>query len=95
MGKLDAAQVPDFAVFQDQAQFAADTSSSPAVGTRLNGDAQPVSIQDVIRIHGERRGPSPSIWRRALVVVSRDDLASQREIDQWNFFAQRSPTTRI
>src|SRR5262249_5039122 len=89
MGKLDPAEVPDFAVFSDQGQFMADTASSPDVGTRLRGDVQRVSIYDVIRIHGNRSGPAPSTWRRALIVVSRDQLVSQREMDYWNFFAQR------
>ena len=89
MGKLEPSQVQDFDVFSDQGQFSADTSSSPVVGTRVKGDAQRVSIYDVIRIHGNRAGPSPSTWRRALVVVSRDQLVSQREMDYWNFFEQR------
>jgi hypothetical protein len=89
MGKLDASQVPNFVVFSDQGQFDADTASSPDVGTHVTGDAQLVGIDDVIRIHGVRNGPSPSTWRRATVVVSRDRLVSPREMDYWNFFAQR------
>jgi hypothetical protein len=89
MGKLDASEVPDFSVFSEQGQFSADTSTSPDVGTLLTGDAQHVSISDVIRIHGTRTGPSPSTWRRALVVVSRERLVSQREMDFWNFFGVR------
>jgi hypothetical protein len=89
MGQRAASDIPDFSVFSDQAQFSADTASSPSVATRLQGDAQRVSIYDVIRIHGNRAGPAPSAWRRALIVVSRDQLASQREMDFWNFAAQR------
>jgi hypothetical protein len=89
MGKRQPSEVPDFSVFSDQAQFSPDTAESPDAGTRLRGDAQSVSINDVIRIHGTRTGPAPVIWRRALVVVSRDQLMSQREMDFWSFFAQR------
>jgi hypothetical protein len=89
MGTREASEVPDFSVFSDQAQFLADTSESPDVGTRLRGDTQRVSIYDVIRAHGNRTGPVPVVWRRALVVVSRDQLMSQREMDYWNFFGQR------
>ena len=89
MGTLDAAHVPDFLVFSDQSQFDADSSSSPTVGTALKGDTKQVSIDDIIRVHGARTGPSPSVWRRATVVVSRDQLMSQREMDRWNFFAAR------
>ena len=72
MGKRQPSEVPDFSVFSDQAQFSPDTAASPVAGTRLRGDAQRVSIYDVIRIHGTRAGPVPVIWRRALVVISRD-----------------------
>jgi hypothetical protein len=88
MGVIGPEQVQDFAVFADQAQFGT-TVTSPAAGTPVAGEARPVSISDVIREHGRRTGPSPSVWRRATVLVSRDRLVSQREMDYWNFFAQR------
>jgi hypothetical protein len=86
MGVLPESQVPDFGVFTDQAQFDVMT---PPVGTRLSGAIRRISIADVVRRHGQRQGPAPSHWRRATVVVSRDHLISQREMDYWNFFAQR------
>ena len=89
MGLLTADQVPAFDVFVDQAQFDAATSSSPPVGTPVQGETRPVSMADVIRVHGPRIGPAPTVWRRATVLVSRDRLASQAEMDYWNFFAQR------
>ena len=89
MGLLTADQVPDFDVFVDQAQFDATTSTSPPVGTPVQGETRPVSMADVIRVHGPRIGPAPTVWRRATVLVSRDRLASQAEMDYWNFFAQR------
>ena len=42
-----------------------------------------------MREHGVRTGPSPAAWRRATVLVTRDRLATQPEMDYWNFFAQR------
>jgi len=89
MGTLDAADVPDFAVFSDQGQFVVDSSSSPPVGAALKGDTKPVNIDDVIRVHGPRTGPSPTVWRRTTIVVSRDRLISKAEMDYWNFFSAR------
>jgi hypothetical protein len=89
MGQLAASDVPDFFVFNDQAQFSADAASTPDAGTAVTGQTTRVSIADVIRIHGTRQGPAPARWRRATVVVSRDHLATQEEMDYWNFFAQR------
>jgi hypothetical protein len=87
MGKLDARDVPDFGVFVNQSQIATLT---PDAGTPLAGDVRRVSIADIVREHGQRQGPSPaSTWRRATVLVSRNRLASQAEMDYWNFFAQR------
>jgi hypothetical protein len=89
MGILTADQVPDFEVFVSQDQFNATTVTSPAIGTALQGDTRVVRIADVIRIHGPRIGPAQTTWRRATVLISRDRLASQREMDYWNFFAER------
>ena len=90
MGLLQPADVPDFAVFTNQGQFDPDNATSPSIGTSVTGDTVPVSITDVVRVHGARQGPpiSPA-WRRATVIVSRTALASQQEMDYWNFFAQR------
>jgi hypothetical protein len=89
MGAIGSADVPDFQVFADQGQFDPDYPVSPDVGTALTGETRPVSILDVIREHGRRDGPAPNRWRRATVLVSRDQLASPREMDYWNFFSQR------
>lgn len=89
MGALRADEVPDFEVFVNQDQFDAASAASPEVGTALQGGVKTVGIADVIRIHGPRIGPSPRTWRRATVLISRDRLASQQEMDYWNFFAQR------
>lgn len=89
MGLLAPEQVPDFKVFTNQTQFDADHASSPATGTAVEGDGPAVSVRDVIRVHGARNGPVYRSWRRATVIVSRDRLATQEEMDYWNFFAQR------
>jgi hypothetical protein len=89
MGQLASGDVPDFLVFNEQGQFNADNVSTPDVGTAVIGQTTRVSMADVIRIHGTREGPVPTQWRRATVLVSRDHLATQEEMDYWNFFAQR------
>ena len=86
MGVLKEVGVPDFAVFTDQNQFDA---MIPAAGTRVSGETRRVSIADVVRQHGIREGAVPTNWRRATILVSRDHLASQQEMDYWNFFAER------
>ena len=90
MGLLDPTSVPDFQIFLDQGQFDPDTAVSPAVGTAVSGATQTVSINDLVGVHGARQGPTIApVWRRATVLVSRDRLATQQEMDYWNFFAQR------
>lgn len=89
MGLVPASQVPDFAVFANQGQFDSSYSASPAPGAPVQGDAVPISINDVIKVHGPRQGPAPTVWRRATVIVSRDRLVSQAEMNYWNYFAQR------
>jgi len=89
MGILTADQVPDFEVFANQDQFDPGTSTSPPIGAPVLGEAREVRMTDVIRVHGPRIGPAPATWRRATILVSRDRLATQAEMDYWNFFAQR------
>jgi len=89
MGQLASDDVPEFLVFNEQGQFDADTATTPDVGTAVIGQTTRVSMTDVIRTHGVRQGPAPTQWRRATILVSRDHLATQEEIDYWNFFAQR------
>ena len=89
MGILKPEQVPDFNVFVQQDQFNPTDATAPDVGTVVQGDVKAVSIGDLIRVHGPRVGPLATTWRRATVLVSRDRLASQQQMDFWNFFAQR------
>ena len=89
MGLLPADAVPDVWVFADQHQFSETGTRLPTPGSTVAGRANRVTIESIVAHHGPRRGPRPTIWRRATVVVSRDGLLSQREMDYWNFFAQR------
>ena len=89
MGLLPTDAVPDVWVFADQDQFAGSGSRLPAPGSTVAGRTNRVTIESIVAHHGPRRGPSPTSWRRATVVISDDGLLSQREMDYWNFFAQR------
>ena len=89
MGLLPADAVPDVWVFADQDQFAGSRSGLPTPGLAVAGRTNRMTIGSIVAHHGPRRGPSPTSWLRATVVVSNDGLLSQREMDYWNFFAQR------
>lgn len=89
MGLLARDQVPDTRVFLNQAQFSQSSISTPDAGTAVQGDSRIVTINDIVREHGARSGPTPGMWRRATVVVSRAGLISQAEMNYWNYFAQR------
>jgi hypothetical protein len=89
MGLIGREDVPDVSIFDNQGQFSATTVSRPDVGTVVEGETHVVHIDDIIREHGGRSGPVPGNWRRATVVVSREALLTQGEMDYWNFFAQR------
>jgi hypothetical protein len=88
MGLVPAEQVPEITLFDDQGQFGAEIAI-PAPGTAVTGTARSATVFNVIGMLGPRSGPVPSTWQRATVVVSRDRLVSQREMDYWTFFAQR------
>ena len=89
MGKLAPEDVPELTIFEDQSQFGGDGTSEPDPGTSVTGTHRSVTVFAAIGAYGRRSGPSPDVWRRATVVVSRDGLLSQRELDYWTFFAQR------
>ncbi len=88
MGLLAAADLPEVTVFNDQAQI--EEGRTPLqLGAPIQGGGRVVTSSDLIRVHGPRTGPRPGTLRRALVVVSRDGLVTQREMDYWNYFAAR------
>jgi hypothetical protein len=89
MGKTSSDVLGTQLVFDDQGQFDATTSAAPDVGTTLKGGVKEVTVGAILGKHGSRGGPSPTVIRRATVLVSRDALASQAEMDYWNFYAQR------
>lgn len=88
MGLLAPEDLPEFVVFEDQAQLG-PWISTPLVGTLLTGAIRLVGVNDLMAAHGPRRGPVPETWRVATVLVTRDALASREEMDYWNFFAAR------
>jgi hypothetical protein len=55
----------------------------------LTGGTRTATVYNVVGYLGERSGPVPAEWNRATVVVSRDGLLSQREMDYWNYFVYR------
>ena len=88
MGLLSKDQMPAVDLFADQAQFGAAVAT-PAVGTAVTGATRSVTAFNVVGMLGERAGPIPSEWRRAVIVVS-DQLLTAREMDYWTFYAARS-----
>ena len=88
MGILPKEQVPDVILFDDQNQF--EASKRPAVGSPVVGATRSATIYNVIGMLGERTGPTPSQWRRATIIVSRDRLLTQREMDSWTLIARRA-----
>ncbi len=88
MGLLPAAGVPDLVIFDDQAQFT--LADPPPPGTPVAGGVKTANMAAVVGLHGERTGPVPTDWSRATIVVSRGGLLSQREMNYWTFYAQRS-----
>ena len=87
MGVLPKEQVPEITLFGDQGQLGGNTLPNP--GTAISGSTQTVTIFNVIGMIGERSGPVPSEWHRAIVVVSRGRLLTQEEMNYWTFFVQR------
>lgn len=88
MGLLAAEDLPPLAVFLDQEQFA-EGRTILQEGAAVTGETRTITGADLLGLYGRRSGPVPSLWRRALVVVSRDALLSQREMDYWNYHSAR------
>ena len=86
MGLRGAGTVPNIFVFDNQDQF---SSRRPAVGTLLRGGTRIVTMNDIIARHGPRTGPVQRVWRRATILISVGRLATQQEMNYWNFFAKR------
>ena len=93
MGLIGPEAVPELLVFENQGQFAETDSSTPDVGTAIDGGARRVHINDILAQHGTRNGPVDDAWSRVTVVVSRDGLLSAEEMSYWNFFAARHAAT--
>ena len=87
MGILPSGAVPEVTLFDDQGQFAGNRQ--PDAGTPVSGALRTATVFNVIGMLGERQGPVPTDWQRATIVVSRDRLLTQAEMDYWTFFARR------
>ena len=87
MGILSREAVPEITLFDEQGQFAGN--QRPAAGTALVGTTRTATVFNVIGMLGERAGPVPTDWQRATIVVTRDRLLTQTEMDYWTFFARR------
>lgn len=100
MGLVGATAVPDLRVFASQRQLDAtedpsrpEAAGEPDPGTVVTGGSDSVHINDIIALHGSRSGPVETRWRRATVIVSREALISQDEMDYWNFLSARHART--
>ena len=90
MGLLPRAAIPDIVTFDDQGQFLGlPNPRNPDAGTPVGGGVHSTSMASIVGMLGERSGPVPSEWQRAIVVVSNGRLLTQREMDYWTFYAQR------
>jgi hypothetical protein len=87
MGILPAASVPEITLFDEQGQFAGIVE--PTAGTPVAGATRTATVFNAIGMLGERQGPVPTDWQRATIVVTRDRLLTQAEMDYWTFFARR------
>lgn len=87
MGILPAASVPEITLFDEQGQFGGMTQ--PVAGTPVAGTTRTATVFNAIGMLGERLGPVPTDWQRATIVVTRDRLLTQAEMDYWTFFARR------
>ena len=88
MGILPKENVPEIVLFDDQGQLNEDNVPDP--GTPLTGATRSATIFNIIGMLGERAGTTPREWHRATIVVTRDRLLTQREMDYWNFVAARA-----
>ena len=89
LGKISIDELGTQLISDNQGQFNPDGAASPPVGTKLTEGLVEVTTGAILGQHGARGGPSPSEWHRATVVVSRDELLSDVEMNYWSFFAQR------
>ena len=87
MGILPSGAVPEITLFDEQGQFG--TNTAPDAGTPIAGATRTATVFNVIGMLGERTGPVPTDWQRATIVVTRDRLLTQAEMDYWTFFARR------
>ena len=90
MGLLDPGAVPEITFFDDQGQFNATSTATPAIGTAVSGATRTATAFSLVGMYGRREGPVPKTWEQATVVVSSGRLLSRREMDYFTFYAQRT-----
>jgi hypothetical protein len=78
MGILSSDDVPEITLFDEQAQFG---TTRPDAGTPVAGGTTAATVFNVIGMLGAREGPVPSDWQRATIVVTRDRLLTQAEMN--------------
>ena len=76
-------------MFVEQGQFDPVRRSVPPVGRSVRGDTIRVRATDIVAADGQRVGPVADRVRQVVVYVTRDGLASAREMDVVNFYAAR------
>jgi hypothetical protein len=84
MGRLAASAVPPIDIFENQSGWSINLP-----GQRVSGATRRVTIDDIVAYHGPRVGPTITTLRRALILVSRDALATPAEMSYWTLLAQR------
>ena len=89
MGHKPASEVSDLEVFDNQKQFDPERASKPDAGTKLQGNTQTVTMNDIQGKYGMRSDLVATHWRVGFVVVTRDGLLSQEEMNWFNFYTQR------
>jgi hypothetical protein len=88
MGLIPKEDVPTITLFDQQNQI--DTAMpAPAAGTAVTGATRTATIFNVVGMLGERSGPVDTEWHRATVVVTKDRLLTDLEMDYWTFAARR------
>ena len=95
MGLMDETELASYPmkIFEDQRQGRSapvESTLSVSTGDEIQGAAKDVSWAALRAHHGEYRGTkAPEDVRWATIVVSRDGLLSQEELNYWSWFTRR------
>ena len=89
LGGISMEELGTQLIFDNQGQFDPEAATSPDVGTKLIDGIVEVTTGAILGQHGAWGGPILNEWHRATIVVSRDELLSDVEMNYWSFFSQR------